>query len=173
MLFDKIKAYGFQALALVLVVLLLTQTWRLHTEQLARRTLVAEVEAQRAKAAIAYAGAVTKNSEKQSAHAESTQGAVHEFNQSKPPRDDALRSELGRSERLRIDADRRAATYRAQAQANEAACRGLADRLETFDRHIVEGVAVVAGLRADLGRRDAEVVLLRRQIDADRALQAE
>jgi len=173
MFFDKIKAYGFQILALVLLAAVLTQTWRLHTEQLARRTLIAEVEANRAKAAIAYASAVTQNSEKQTAHAESTQGAVHEFQQSKPARDDALRSELGRSERLRVEADRRAATYRATAQANEAACRGLADRLETFDRHIVEGVEVVAGLRADLGRRDAEVVLLRRQLDADRALLAD
>ena len=50
------------------------------------------------------------------------------------------------------------------------ASSGIADRLEALDAHIVRGAGVVAGLGADLERRDAEVALLRGQIDADRAL---
>lgn len=73
-------------------------------------------------------------------------------------------------QRLRLDAERRAATYRAMSEASAAACSDLADRHATLDRQLVEGVAVVADLRGDLDRRDAEVRLLRRQIDADRAL---
>ncbi|HQT19577.1 MAG TPA: hypothetical protein PLN67_19475, partial [Acidovorax defluvii] len=49
---------------------------------------------------------------------------------------------------------------------------GIADRLEAFDRHIVEGAGVVAEHRQALIRRDAEVTLLRGQVDADRALLA-
>ena len=64
-----------------------------------------------------------------------------------------------------------AAPIFAQCAAACTTARGsLADRLEAFDRQLVEGVAVVGELRADLVRRDAEVVLLRGQIDADRAL---
>jgi hypothetical protein len=50
-MFDKLKAYGWQAAALVLAVLLLGQTFRLHTAQLE----TAHVEAREAKAAQAYA----------------------------------------------------------------------------------------------------------------------
>ena len=55
-------------------------------------------------------------------------------------------------------------------QANAAACSSAADRLAAIDSQLVDGVGVVAALRSDLVRRDAEVVLLRGQIDADRAL---
>lgn len=107
---------------------------------------------------------------KESTHAANTSKNSDEFTTSQPVRDAIARADLARAERLRTDAERRAATYRAQAQANAAACSGLADRLEAFDRQLVEGVAVVGELREDLVRRDAEVVLLRGQIDADRAL---
>ena len=53
---------------------------------------------------------------------------------------------------------------------NATACSGLANRLEAFDRQLVEGTQVVAELGAVVARRDAEVVLLREVIDADRAL---
>ena len=59
------------------------------------------------------------------------------------------------------------------AQACTTASGGIADRLEAFDRQLVEGVAVVGELRKDLVRRDVEVVLLRKQVDTERALNSE
>lgn len=114
-----------------------------------------------------------KTASKESTHAADTSKNSDEFTTSQPVRDAIARADLARVDRLRTDAERRAATYRAQAQANAAACSDLADRLEAFDRQLVEGVAVVGELRTDLVRRDAEVVLLRKQIDIDRALMSE
>uniref|UniRef100_A0A6M3KMW8 Lysis protein n=1 Tax=viral metagenome TaxID=1070528 RepID=A0A6M3KMW8_9ZZZZ len=170
MIFTKLKAYGFQALSAVLGALLLAQTYRLHSEQLAHRDLIVST----ARAAEARTGAVLADEQatagKESTHANQTMEASDVFTQGQPARDDALRADLSRAERLRVDAERRAATYRAQAQADDAARVGLADRLETLDRHIVEGVEVVGELRAVVDKRDAEVVLLRTVIDADRHL---
>lgn len=54
MILTQLKAYGFAALALALGVLLAMQTWRLHTEQLAHRDLIAQVaQADLARAAVA------------------------------------------------------------------------------------------------------------------------
>lgn len=107
---------------------------------------------------------------KESTHAANTSKNSDEFTTSQPVRDAIARADLAAAERLRLGAERRAATYRAQAQACTTASGGIADRLEAFDRHIVEGAAVVAEHRAALTRRDSEVVLLRKQIDTDRAL---
>jgi len=167
---STIKAYAWQAGALALGVLLLGQTVRLHGEQLAHRDLIATTSRGakvRAEAALTDERATAG---KESTHATHTMEASDVFTQGQPARDDALRLDLSRAERLRVDAERRAATYHAQAQADDAARRGLADRLETLDRHIVEGVQVVGELRAVVDKRDAEVVLLRSVIDADRHL---
>ena len=110
---------------------------------------------------------------KESTHAANTSKNSDEFTTSQPVRDAVARVDVARAERLRTDAERRAATYRAQAQACTTASSSIADRLEAFDRQLVEGVAVVGELRADLVRRDAEVVLLRKQVDTERALNAE
>lgn len=104
------------------------------------------------------------------AHAQDTQENSDEFTLSQPVRDSIARADLARSERLRLGAEQRAATYRAMSEASAVACRDLADRHEALDRHVVEGVAVVGALRSDLVRRDAEVKLLRRQVDVERAL---
>ena len=110
---------------------------------------------------------------KESTHAANTSKNSDEFTTSQPVRDAIARVDLARAERLRTDAERRAATYRAQAQACTTASGGIADRLEAFDRHIVEGASVVAEHRQALVRRDSEVKLLRKQIDTDRALMSE
>ena len=172
MILDKLKAWGAIAAALALAGLLLVQTGRLHTEQVAHeklKTSTAQAAAQRTAAALAQA---QRNAASKSTHATATQENSDAFTLSQPVRDAIARADLARVDRLRTDAERRAATYRAQAAANAAACSSAADRLEAFDRHIVEGAAVVAEHRAALTRRDAEVVLLRGQIDADRALMA-
>ena len=141
------------------------QGWRMGQQISALHAEVAQAQAARTGAALKYE---LQTSADERTHAAATQENSDEFTTSQPVRDAIARADLARADRLRVGAERRAATYRAQAQANAAACSGLADRLETFDRQLVEGVAVVGALRGDLVRRDAEVVLLRGQIDADR-----
>ena len=143
------------------------QGWRYDTQ-------IADIKAKQATDTLKRSEAARadeiQTAAKESTHAADTSKNSDEFTTSQPARDAIARAELARAERLRTDAERRAATYRAQAQADAAARGDIADRLESFDRQLVEGVAVVGELRKDLVRRDAEVVLLRRQIDADRAL---
>lgn len=138
---------------------------------------LAQVREQHAKA---VADAVTKalaqereDRAKETTHAADTTKNVDQFTQGQPERDASLRANLARSERLRLDADRRAATYKAMSASCAAAASGVADRLAALDRQLVEGVDVVGALRGDLERRDAEVVLLRGQIDADRKMTGE
>ena len=115
----------------------------------------------------------TQTALKESTHAADTSKNSDEFTTSQPVRDAIARADLALADRLRTDADRRAATYRAQAAACTTASGGIADRLEAFDRHIVEGAGVVAEHREALTRRDSEVKLLRGQIDVDRLLLAD
>ena len=114
----------------------------------------------------------TQTALKESTHAANTSKNSDEFTTSQPVRDAIARADLAFADRLRTDAERRAATYRQIAASCSAAAGGVADRLEAFDRHIVEGAGVVAEHRQALIRREAEVVLLRGQIDADRELMA-
>ncbi len=170
MFLDKIKAYGFQALALTLGVLLLVQTGRLHTEQLAHEKLKTDTAQAGTKRATAALNLERQAGAKESTHAQQTQEASDAFTTSQPVRDALHRADLDRAERLRSGAERRAATYRAMAQACTASSGDIADRFAAFDAQLVEGVAVVGDLRKDLITRDAEVVLLRGQIDVDRIL---
>lgn len=146
-----------------------TQEWRYGKQ-------IADISQKHATAALklseAARAAETQTALKESTHAADTSKNSDEFTTSQPVRDAIARADLAIADRLRTDAERRSATYRAQAAACTTASGGIADRLEAFDRHIVEGAAVVAEHRAALTRRDSEVVLLRGQIDADRALLA-
>lgn len=74
------------------------------------------------------------------------------------------------AERLRDDSESRAATYRAQANANATAASDLANHAATLDRSIAEGRIVVTGLQSALAKRDAEVKTLCDQLDTERAL---
>ena len=143
------------------------QAWRYDARVADIHALYAKANLKRSEAARADE---IQTAAKESTHAADTSKNSDEFNTSQPVRDAIARADLAVAHRLRTDAERRAATYRAQAQACTTASGGIADRLEAFDRHIVEGAAVVAEHRAALTRRDAEVVLLRKQIDTDRAL---
>ena len=143
------------------------QAWRYDAQ-------IADIKAKQAAAGLKRSEAARadeiQTASKESTHAADTSKNSDEFTTSQPVRDAIARVDVARAERLRTDAERRAATYRAQAQACTTASGGIADRLEAFDRQLVEGVAVVGELRADLVRRDSEVNLLRSIIDADRAL---
>ena len=146
------------------------QSWRYDAQIADIRAQYAQAKLKRSEAARADE---TLTAGKESAHAKSTQENSDEFTTSQPVRDAIARADLAVAHRLRTDAERRAATYRAQADADSAARSGIADRLEAFDQHIVEGAAVVAEHRKALIRRDAEVVLLRKQVDTERALYME
>lgn len=154
-------------LALAAVSTWQVQAWRYDAQ-------IADIHAKHTQANLKRSEAAradeTLTAGKEAAHAKGTQENSDEFTTSQPVRDAIARADLAAAERMRLGAERRAATYRAQAQACTTASGGIADRLEAFDRHIVEGATVVAEHRAALTRRDAEVVLLRKQIDTDRAL---
>lgn len=170
MILAQLKAYGAIAAALVLGGLLLVQTGRLHSEQLAHQKLITATTQATLKRSEAARADEIQTASKESTHAADTSKNSDEFTTSQPVRDAIARADLARANRLRISAEGRAAQYRAQAESGAAACSNLADRLEAFDRQLVEGVAVVGGLRADLIRRDAEVVLLHSQMLTERAL---
>ena len=146
------------------------QAWRYDAQIADIRAQYAQANLKRSEAARADE---IQTASKELTHAANTSKNSDEFTTSQPGRDAIARVDVARAERLRTDAERRAATYRAQAQACTTASSSIADRLESFDRQLVEGVAVVGELRADLVRRDAEVVLLRKQVDTERALNAE
>ena len=146
------------------------QAWRYESRIAA---LQAQAQALRAERAEAARLDEQHTAAKESTHAADTSKNAEFFTASQPGREAAARADAARSDRLRTDAERRAATYRAMAEAGATACRDLADRHEALDRHVVEGVAVVGACRETLIRRDAEVSLLRRQIDVDRALLSE
>ena len=172
MLLDKLKSSAWMLAALAAGALLATQTVRLHTEQGAHQALqtkTATADAARSEALLKNAVATGT---KQTTHATATQKASDAFTQTATSRRDSLRADLDRADRLRAGAESRAATYRAMSRASAAAGRAAADRLIALDGQLVEGVAVVAELRSVVAKRDAEVVLLRGTIDADRALLA-
>ncbi len=83
---------------------------------------------------------------------------------------DIQRRELTYAERLQRGAEGRAATYRAQAQADATARSDLADKAAALDRQLAEGLGVVARLGGDLRRRDAEVAALCDQVNIERRL---
>ena len=146
------------------------QGWRLGEQINAIQQKHTDAELRRSEAARADE---IQTASKESTHAANTSKNSDEFTTSQPVRDAIARADLALADRLRTDAERRSATYRAQAAACTTASSGIADRLEAFDRHIVEGASVVAEHGQALARRDSEVKLLRGQIDADRALLSE
>lgn len=167
--------YTYAATAIVAGALAFGAAWQ--TQEWRYGKQIAGIQAQHATAALKQSEAAradeAQTALKESTHAADTSKNSDEFTTSQPVRDAIARADIALAGRLRTDAERRAATYRAQAQSNAAACSNLADRLEAFDRHIVEGASVVAEHRQALVRRDSEVKLLRWQIDADRALMSE
>lgn len=165
-----LRANVMTAAALVLAVLLGLQTWLRHTEQIAHKDLIAQVERDKAAREKAARGAVAANQTKQDTHATASQENASELLETISRQRDAALAAATRNERLRNDADKRAATFSAMRETDAAACRDLVDRYEALDRNTVEGITVVDRLREVVERRDAEVKALMGQITADRAL---
>ena len=168
-----LRANLMTAAALALFALLGLQTRRLHTEQIAHRDLIARVAQDKADREKAAREAVEANQVKQETHATASQENANELLEELSRQRDAAVAGAARAERLRNDAERRAATYRAMSEAGAAACGDLAHRAAALDGRLAEGIGVVAELRSAVERRDAEVKALMGQIEADRALFAQ
>ena len=130
MILTQLKAYGWMAAAVAAGALLLIQTGRLHKEQLAHKKLQTTTATATLKRSEAARADETQTASKESTHAADTSKNSDEFTTSRPVRDAISRADLARVDRLRTDAERRSATYRAQAAACTSASSGIADRLE-------------------------------------------
>ncbi len=173
MILDGLKAYAAIAVAGVLAAGLAWQTYQLSSERTDHQALKLQVAQDKERRAAAALKAEQQTAASESTHAQKTQENSDAFTTSQPMRDALYRADLDRVDRLRLGAERRAATNRAISQACAASAGDIANRLGALEKHIVEGVGVVSELREVVGRRDAEVVLLHGQIVADRALMAD
>ena len=143
------------------------QAWRLGAQIDSIRAEHAKDESTRSNAALVEN---TKTAIKESKHAQDTIYNADRLANLKTGIDVDVRAELVRAERLHRDTDSRAATYRAQAQADAAARDDLANKTAALDRKLGEGIEVVAILGRDLRRRDAEVAALCDQVNIERRL---
>jgi len=137
-------------------------------------TRIAELRADHMRALAARAEAARKDeahtAQLESKHARDTIYNADQLAAFKTGIDVDVRAELARAERLHRDTDSRAATYRAQAQADAAARSDLADKAAALDRQLAQGLGVVAELGGHLRRRDAEVAALCSQVNTERRL---
>ena len=146
------------------------QAWRLGAQVAQVQTREAEGRADRAEAARADE---TQTAQLESKHAKDTIYNSDKLASLKTGVAVDMRGELERARRLQLSADSRAATYRAQAEADATARSALADKAAALDRQLAEGVGVVASLGGALKQRDAEVAALCGQVNIERRLSAD
>lgn len=87
---------------------------------------------------------------KESTHAANTSKNSDEFTTSQPVRDAIARADLAAAERLRLGAERRAATYRAQAQACTTAS-GVSSACAVDYECGSRGLTAASGLKSRAG----------------------
>ncbi len=159
-------------LAAIMAALAFSTGWIAKGWQTSAR--VAELRADHMRALAARAEAARKDEahtvQLESKHAQDTIYNADQLTAFKTGIDVDVRAELARAERLHRDTDSRAATYRAQAQADAAARSDLADKAAALDRQLAQGLGVVAELGGHLRRRDAEVAALCSQVNTERRL---
>jgi len=160
------------ALAAIIAALAFSAGWVAKGWQASKT--IAELRAEQAQGTANRAEAArtdeTQTAIKESKHAKDTIYNADRLANLRTGIDVDVRAELARAERLHRDTDSRAATYRAQAQADAAARSDLADKASALDRQLAEGLGVVASLGSDLKRRDAEVAALCEQVKIERQL---
>ncbi|GAO71770.1 hypothetical protein [Comamonas sp. E6] len=149
-------------LALALALLLAVQTQRL-----------AKVETSHAKADVAQAqqsqAATEKKAEAVVKHGAAQQGNTHDYTQEMARLAAGRAADAARITGLQHDI-RSAATRNAQLASDAAACRGLADQHQRLAAIAAEGAGLVGDLGSLVQKRNAQVILLRGQIAADRTL---
>lgn len=160
------------ALAAVIAALAFSAGWVVKGWQ--ADATIAEMKAERANETAGQANAdlieQQKTGKLESKHAQDTIYNADTLVSLKTGIADIQRRELGYFERVQLSADSRAATYRAQAQADAAARSDLANLAEALDGRVTAGLGVVAKLQGRLGERDAEVATLCEQVNIERNL---
>ena len=159
-------------LATVIAALAFSAGWVVKGWQASKT--IAELRAEQAQGTATRSEAArtdeTQTAIKESKHAQNTIYNADKLASLKTGISVDVRGELERAHRLQLSADSRAATYRAQAEADATARRDLADKASALDASLAEGVGVVAELGGALKQRDAEVAALCDQVNIERGL---
>lgn len=168
-LFESFMPKVWPWLALGLGVLLLLQ--QLRVEQL--QASLANLEAFHAKAAQMQAeqlqAAIERKAEALIDHAGNTQGNIYDYTQTIQKLEAGRAADAGRIASLQHSL-RSAATAHAQAAGDLAACRNLADRHQQLADLAARGAGVVGRSIELVQQRDAEVMVLKRQVLMERDL---
>ena len=166
MIADKLKTYGWQLLALALSGLLLWQTLRMASAEVAAAQAQAALSSHIATQAQAAETETTSKAGALLTHAGAQQGNTHAYAQDLQRLEAARAADAGRIASLQHEI-RAAATRHAQAAADAAAARDLADQHEQLAARAAEGAGVVGELIGLVEVRDAQVTVLKGQVAAD------
>lgn len=166
MIADKIKAYGWQLLALALAAALLWQTLRLASAEVAEAKAKQALSGHIATQAQSSQAETTKKAGALLDHAGAQQGNTYAYTQDLQRLEAARAADAGLIAGLQHDI-RAAATRNAQLAANGAAARDLADQHEQLAARVAEGAEVVGELVGLVEIRDAQVIVLQGQVKVD------
>ncbi|WP_314326017.1 hypothetical protein [Comamonas aquatica] len=168
-LIDSFMPKVWPWVALGLAVLLLLQQLRVAELQVD----VATLEASHAKAGQEQAQQAQAATEKDASallqHAGNQQDNIYEYTQTIQRLEAGRAADAGRIAGLQRSL-RATATQHAQAAGDAAACRNLADQHQRLAELAGRSAGVVGGLVGLVERRDAQVTVLKRQVDLDRGL---
>lgn len=162
----SIRAYAWQLLGLALAGLLLWQTLRLASAEVAEAKAKQALSDHIAGQAVAVNVETTKKAGALLEHAGAQQENTHDYTQDLQRLEAARAADAGRIAGLQHDI-RAAATRNAQLAANGAAARDLADQHEQLAARVAEGAGVVGELVGLVEVRDAQVRVLLGQVAAD------
>ncbi|OOH86246.1 hypothetical protein [Comamonas kerstersii] len=101
-------------------------------------------------------------------HASQQQDNVYEYRQTIEQLQAARSADAGRIASLQHSLQSTATQY-AQAASDAAACRDLADQHQRLAARLAEGAGVVGELVGIVEQRDAQVMLLKGQVDIERS----
>lgn len=169
MIADKLKAYGWQLLALALAGLLLWQTLRLASAEVAAAQAQTTLSNHIAAQAQASQAETTKKADALLTHAGAQQENTHVYIQDLQRLEAARVADARRITSLQHHI-RAAATRNAQLAADSAAARDLADQHQRLAASAAEGAGVVGELIGLVEVRDAQVKALQGQVAADGGL---
>ena len=117
---------------------------------------------------VAHDQLIKKLADEVATHAQKQQQVASELAQSRRNHSLALSAQQSVYEQRLLQSARRAEVYRDQAEASAASCRDLASHAARLDQALEEGRGLVNEFRETLGLRDQQLMLLARQIEADR-----
>ncbi len=166
---NSIKAHAWQLLALTLAGLLLWQTLRLASAEVAEAKADQALSTHIATQARLAQAETTNKAGALLEHAGAQQHNTHDYTQELAALAASRAADAGRIAGLQHDI-RAAATRNAQLAGDAAACRNLADQHERLAARVAEGAGVVGELVGLVKQRDAQVMALKGQVTADGVL---